>query len=63
MIDQSGHRRLDHGLAKTSISIATNAFYFQEGHAQRYDRAKYGELRVDESGGSVLIGLRDSRSR
>lgn len=41
------------------IRIGTDAFYFQEGHAGRYDRARYGELRVDGSGSSVLVGLRD----
>ena len=43
-----------------TIRVGTDAFYFQEGHAQRYEAARYGELRVDESGGSVLVGLRDS---
>jgi uncharacterized membrane-anchored protein len=45
------------------IRIGTDAFFFQEGHAWRYDRAKYGELRVDASGESVLIGLRDAERR
>jgi uncharacterized membrane-anchored protein len=43
--------------------IGTDAFYFQEGHASRYAGARYGELRVDRSGGSVLVGLRDSTRR
>jgi uncharacterized membrane-anchored protein len=43
--------------------IGTNAFFFQEGHAQRYQGARYGELRVDRSGASVLVGLRDSTRR
>jgi uncharacterized membrane-anchored protein len=43
--------------------IGTDAFYFQEGHAWRYDQAKYGELRVDGSGESLLIGLRDAERR
>jgi uncharacterized membrane-anchored protein len=43
------------------IKIGTDAFFFQEGHAMRYDRAKYGELRVDPSGESLLIGLRDEQ--
>jgi uncharacterized membrane-anchored protein len=42
------------------IRIGTDAFYFQEGHAARYEAAKYGELRVDGSGASVLVGLRDA---
>lgn len=43
--------------------IGTDAFFFQEGHANRYVGARYGELRVDSKGGSVLVGLRDSTQR
>ena len=42
------------------IRIGTDAFFFQEGHAARYQGAKFGELRVGASGESVLIGLRDA---
>ena len=45
------------------IRIGTDAFFFQEGHAARYERAKFGELRVDASGESLLIGLRDEQRR
>ena len=45
------------------IRIGTDAFYFQEGHAARYEGARYGELRVDRSGSSVLVGLRDDARR
>jgi uncharacterized membrane-anchored protein len=39
--------------------LGAEAFYFQEGTADRYRDAKYGELRVASSGESVLVGLRD----
>lgn len=42
------------------IRVGSDAFHFQEGHAARYQGARYGELRVDRSGASVLVGLRDS---
>jgi uncharacterized membrane-anchored protein len=45
------------------IKLGTDAFFFQEGHASRYEGAKYGELRIDASGESVLIGLRDAERR
>ena len=45
------------------IRLGTDAFFFQEGHAARYERAKFGELRVGASGESVLIGLRDEQRR
>ncbi|MEP6619401.1 MAG: GDYXXLXY domain-containing protein [bacterium] len=40
--------------------VGTDAFHFQEGSANHYRQARYGELRVDDAGTSVLIGLRDS---
>jgi uncharacterized membrane-anchored protein len=39
--------------------FATNAFFFQEGHAQDYAKARYGEFRVAVSGECILTGLRD----
>ncbi len=39
--------------------FATNAFFFQEGHAQDYAKARYGEFRVAASGECILTGLRD----
>jgi uncharacterized membrane-anchored protein len=39
--------------------LATNAFFFEEGSADRYEAARYGEFRVDASGEAILTGLRD----
>ena len=38
--------------------FATNAFFFQEGDAELYDSARYGEFRVDDDGELLLTGLR-----
>jgi len=43
------------------IRIGTDAFYFEEGSAWRYNDARYGELRVDAAGESLLVGLRDAQ--
>jgi uncharacterized membrane-anchored protein len=43
------------------VKFATNAFFFQEGHAARYDSARYGELRVADSGELLLTHLRGRR--
>lgn len=42
----------------TRAYIGPNAFFFQEGDAQYYDDANYGELRVSDDGESILVGLR-----
>jgi uncharacterized membrane-anchored protein len=40
--------------------IGTNAYFFQEGGAQLFAGARFGEFRVDrDSGEAVLVGLRD----
>ena len=41
--------------------FATNAFFFQEGHADLYSRARYGEFRVAASGEAILTGMRGDK--
>ena len=41
------------------LRLGAESFFFQEGDADLYANASYGELKVDESGASVLVGLRD----
>ncbi|MCB2001980.1 MAG: GDYXXLXY domain-containing protein [Burkholderiaceae bacterium] len=45
------------------IRFATNAFFFQEGTARRYEPARYGEFRVAADGELLLTGLRDAQRR
>lgn len=42
---------------RNSIKIGAESYFFQEGESQKYEDAKYGGLRVDAKGNSVLIGL------
>lgn len=55
-----GEHLLAYRVRGDDLRVGTDAFYFQEGHADRYAAARYGELRVDDSGTSVLVGLRDA---
>ena len=42
------------------VWLGTNAFFFEEGTADRYNGARYGEFRIDRnSGEAVLTGLAD----
>jgi uncharacterized membrane-anchored protein len=41
------------------VKFATNAFFFQEGHAKYYAPAKYGQFRVDDQGELLLVALVD----
>jgi uncharacterized membrane-anchored protein len=40
------------------VKFATNAFFFQEGHAEDYQGARYGEFRVSPDGEMILTNLR-----
>jgi uncharacterized membrane-anchored protein len=50
--------RLRYRVRNGSPRFATNAFFFQEGDADLYENAQYGEFRVDEDGELLLTGLR-----
>lgn len=40
--------------------FGTNAFFFQEGHADSYADARYGEFRVAAGGDAILTALRNA---
>ena len=39
------------------VRIVTNAYFFPEGEAKRYEVARYGELRVGENGEALLVRM------
>ena len=39
--------------------VGAGSFFFQEGEAETYQVARYAEIRVEASGTTVLVGLRD----
>jgi uncharacterized membrane-anchored protein len=42
--------------------IGTNAYFFEEGTADRFSRARYGKFRIDpQSGEALLVGLCDDQ--
>ena len=42
----------------TQVQVSTDAYFFQEGQGGRFEKARYGEFRVDGSGQALLVGLR-----
>ncbi|HZI10775.1 MAG TPA: GDYXXLXY domain-containing protein [Myxococcus sp.] len=56
-----GEFKLQYRYRQRRLRLGAESFFFQEGHAGRYDQARYGELRVAGSGSSVLVGLRDEQ--
>lgn len=45
------------------INIGAESFFFQEGEAEKYEDAKYGGIKVDNQGNSLLIGLYDGNRK
>ncbi|MXN92058.1 hypothetical protein GR160_12555 [Flavobacterium sp. Sd200] len=42
-----------------NINIGAESFFFQEGQANKYEKAKYGAIKIDLYGNSLLLGLYD----
>ncbi len=55
-----GERLLRYKNVDGQIRFGAESFFFQEGRASAFEKAAYGELAVDGSGSSVLVGLRDA---
>lgn len=52
--------RIRYRIRNGEVWLGTNAYFFEEGTAQRYENARYGVFRVDRgSGEAVLVGLAD----
>ena len=60
---QDGEYLLRYRKRGAIVKLATDAYFFEEGQWQAYRGARYGELRVNESGTAVLTGLRDNEYR
>lgn len=58
-----GEHRLFFRLKNGEAEVAARSFFFQEGHAQDYEAAEYGEIHVDEDGRNLLTHLLDKDLR
>ncbi|MFD2205637.1 GDYXXLXY domain-containing protein [Kiloniella antarctica] len=52
-------KRLYYHLKYGRIRIVPDSFFFQEGHADKYNNAKYGVFKFDDKGNHILVGLVD----
>jgi uncharacterized membrane-anchored protein len=50
--------KLRYRMRAGQMKFGTNAFFFQEGQADRYARARFGEFRVGVDGEMILTGMR-----
>jgi len=40
-----------------NINIGAESYFFEEGNSGKYDSARYGGIKIDNQGNSILIGL------
>jgi len=60
--EASAPLKLRYRIREGHVWLGTNAFFFEEGSAERFNGARYGEFRVDrDSGEAVLVGLRNEK--
>ena len=57
---KESERKLRYRRRAGRMTIGPNAFYFQEGHAKRFEQARYGAFRVSSEGELLLVGLHDA---
>ncbi len=58
--DGSGGSAIAFRIRNGDVWLGTNAYFFEEGLAHRFEGARFGEFRLDgASGEAVLVGLRD----
>jgi uncharacterized membrane-anchored protein len=48
---------------KWNVNIGAESFFFQEGQAEKYEKAKFGAVKIDKNGNSLLIGLYDEHQQ
>jgi uncharacterized membrane-anchored protein len=53
----AGEVRMRYRVREGQVKFATNAWFFQEGKAQVYQPARYGEFRVAPSGEMLLVAM------
>lgn len=51
---------LQYRVRNGAVKFATNAFFFQEGHGEIYEPARYGQFRVNDKGEVLLVDMYDT---
>lgn len=55
----SGEFLVNYKIPSWSMEIGAESYFFEEGTGATYEAAKYGGLKVDDTGNSLLVGLYD----
>ncbi len=57
----ANERAIYYRLRNGVLKLATNAFFFQEGHSQAFETAEYGLFRVNDKGEPLLTHMVDEQ--
>jgi uncharacterized membrane-anchored protein len=61
---ETARMHIRYRVRNSQVWLGTNAYFFEEGTAERFQGARYGEFRVDrDTGEAVLVGLADENLR
>jgi uncharacterized membrane-anchored protein len=63
LVENEVHLRFRQRLRTGELRYGAESFFFQEGEADRFSKAKYGVLHIDASGNSILVDLADQAFR
>jgi uncharacterized membrane-anchored protein len=55
----SGELLVRYRYRSRQVNLGAASFFFQEGKAKKFQPARYGILKVDPAGNSILVGLAD----
>lgn len=59
----AGEQLIKYTTGSSRIQLGAESYFFQEGKADKYNNARYGLIKVDASGNTLLVGLCDSSLR
>ena len=54
---------IEYTTGKWNINIGAESYFFQEGQSKKFEKAKYGGIKIDNDGNSLLVGLYDQQLR
>ncbi|MFK8008398.1 MAG: GDYXXLXY domain-containing protein [Saprospiraceae bacterium] len=54
-----GEFLIKYAIHRRGVSFGAESYFFEEGTGERFEKAAYGGLRVDDEGKSILMGLYD----
>lgn len=60
---QTNQLRVKYHQHSGSLTVGTNAYFFQEGHGERFAQARYGAFRVGNDGTALLTDLLNEQGK